>query len=118
VSQIKGLIGLFLLFSLLVALCYGLKRRDARREAILKARRATGAKDNTAAAAAEEEKTQEDAGDTVLFVDMGHSYLNVLVASYGRSKLTVRSPLLVSEANFSAYSEFLRLKPLVTIFRL
>jgi heat shock protein len=52
-----------------------------------------GAKDNTAAAVAEEEKTQEDAGDTVLFVDMGHSYLNVLVASYGRSKLTVLASL-------------------------
>ncbi|ELR14102.1 DnaK family superfamily protein [Acanthamoeba castellanii str. Neff] len=81
-----------------VALCYGLKRRDARREAILKARRATGAKDNTAAAAAEEEKTQEDAGDTVLFVDMGHSYLNVLVASYGRSKLTVLASLCDASA--------------------
>jgi len=72
-----------------VALCYGLKRRDARRDAILKARKATGAKDNSAAAVAEEEMNQEDAGETVLFVDMGHSYLNVLVAGYKRSKLTV-----------------------------
>lgn len=76
--------------SLSVALCYGLKRRDARRDAILKARKATGAKDNSAAAVAEEEMNQEDAGETVLFVDMGHSYLNVLVAGYKRSKLTVR----------------------------
>jgi molecular chaperone DnaK (HSP70) len=76
-----------------VALCYGLKRRDARRDAILKARRANGAKDSTLAAAAEEEKEQEDAGEVVLFVDMGHSYLNVLVAHYGRSKLTVLASL-------------------------
>lgn len=70
------------------ALCYGLKRRDARRDAILKARRATGKETNTASVA-DEEKEQEDSGETVLFVDMGHSYLNVLVASYRRSKLTV-----------------------------